>query len=330
MAKPPVQVLLPFRPLLKQIAESLHLTEPIYRFVDKLKNNVYVLIKDARKHKPFLYVGGEAGNVVDSCEKAAQKAVCYLIRKFHIVVEDISYCRHENVARCANLYRLKRVELSMSSKGKSNSLTVKKANTPQKEVSQFVCVDYVMLLEVIFRKIEISSTPIETIENGANRYTAWITITPKNLVCGKECIFSDDCESLAQAKQNLAKKVILFLVPLYNLEIIDANHSLLDRKYGEVLLALERESYLTAKERVLGIQEPIEPSLLLMEEECITPTGAAFRIPTMNSAPLPLKKRLSRPIEDIGTSVGNLGTKSRSFFVVPDNLETVFKRPKQL
>ncbi|KAL9231713.1 hypothetical protein vseg_006904 [Gypsophila vaccaria] len=218
----------------------------------------------------------------------------------------------------------------MSSKGKSNSLTVKKANTPQKEVSQFVCVDYVMLLEVIFRKIEISSTPIETIENGANRYTAWITITPKNLVCGKECIFSDDCESLAQAKQNLAKKVILFLVPLYNLEIVDANHSLLDRKYGEVLLALERESYLTAKERVLGIQEPIEPSLLLMEEECITPTGAAFRIPTMNSAPLPLKKRLSRPIEDIGTSVGNLGTKSRSFFVVPDNLETVFKRPKQL
>ncbi|KAL9224681.1 hypothetical protein vseg_000693 [Gypsophila vaccaria] len=318
MTTPPVQVVVPFQPLLKQITESLHLTEPKYKFLDEQKNNMYVIIKDIEKTKTFIYVGGEAGSVVDSCEKAAQKAVCDLVRKFDVIVENISYCRKENAARCVRLYKLKRVELELSSKSKLHSTAaVEKPNSSQKEGSQFVCMDYMMLLGVIFRKIEILSTPIETVEYAPNRYTSWITITPKNQNYGKKCIFSDDCETLSEAKQNLARKVILFLVPLCNLEIVDANYNLFDKKYGAVLLTLKRESYLTVKERVLGIQEPIESSLLLVEQDCITPTVVAFRIPNINPPPLPLKKRLTRPIEVFGTSVGNLGTKSRSFFWCP-------------
>ncbi|KAL9246822.1 hypothetical protein vseg_020313 [Gypsophila vaccaria] len=121
MATPPVQVVVPFQLLLKQITESLHLTEPTYKFLDERKNNVYVIIKDTKKNKMFLFVGGDAGSVVDSCEKAAQKVVCDLVRKFDLIVEDISYCRKENAARCARLYKLKRVEMELSSKGKLHS-----------------------------------------------------------------------------------------------------------------------------------------------------------------------------------------------------------------
>ncbi|KAL9233020.1 hypothetical protein vseg_008063 [Gypsophila vaccaria] len=293
MTTPLVQVVVPFQPLLKQITESLHLTESTYKFLDERKNNVYVIIKDTKKkNKTFLYVGGEVGSVVDSCEKAAKKAVCDLVRKFDLIVEDISYCRKENAARSARLYKLKRVELELSPKGKLHSnAAMEKPNSSQKEGRQFVCMDYIMLLGVIFKKIEILSTFIEIVEHAPNSYTSWITITPKNQNFGKECIFSDDCETLSEAKQNLARKVILFLVPLCNLETADANYSVFDKKYGEVLLALERERYLTVKERVLGIQEPIEPSLLLVEQDCITPTTAAFRIPNINPPLLPLKKK---------------------------------------
>ncbi|KAL9246172.1 hypothetical protein vseg_019741 [Gypsophila vaccaria] len=165
MATPPVQVVIPFQLSLKQITESLHLTESINKFLDECKNNVYVIIMNNKKYKPFLYMGGEAGSVVNSYEKAAQKAICDLVRKFDVIVEDISYCRKEIAAKCPALYKLKRVELELSSTGKLHStIAVEKPNISHKEGTQFVSMDYMMLLGVVFQKNEILSTPIEIVE----------------------------------------------------------------------------------------------------------------------------------------------------------------------
>ncbi|KNA19378.1 hypothetical protein SOVF_062160, partial [Spinacia oleracea] len=135
------------------------------------------------------------------------------------------------------------------------------------------------------------STPIETVEHAPGQLTAWFIVTPPTSLFDYECIFSDRCLTLATAKQNLAKKAIHYLMAVYSFDVVDANYNPSDSKFGVVLCTLERESYLTLKERVLGIEEELEPSLLLVEQDCITPWASAYRIPSIMSCPLPPTNR---------------------------------------
>ncbi|KAK9698156.1 hypothetical protein RND81_08G085700 [Saponaria officinalis] len=311
------RITIPFYPLLTQITEFLHFPEPVYQLLDESTNNALA----------YVYVGGEAETIGESCEKASQKAVRDLIKKNSVHVEDITSTRILALKKCADLYRLKRDELENLEKGKAKKQggngILDRNSVP------CVCVDYLSIVRTIFRNIETQSTPIETVECAPGQFVSLLTITPFNRVNLEECMFSDPFPGLVAAKQNLAKKIIAYLVPLYNIEVIDANYGAQNSTYSSVVCALERESYLTARERILGIKELMEPSVLLVEQDCVTPRPASYQIPTINSPPLPPKKRKYNIASDVHSAVGASGTKAPNYFSVPEELEMVFKRTKK-
>uniref|UniRef100_A0A803MAS5 Uncharacterized protein n=1 Tax=Chenopodium quinoa TaxID=63459 RepID=A0A803MAS5_CHEQI len=93
-----------------------------------------------------------------------------------------------------------------------------------------------------------------------------------------QCLFSDYCSSPVAAKQNLARKVVDYLSVVFNLEIMDANYRATTCRFDAVLSALGRESYLNVKERVLGNKEQLEPSLVLVKQDCIAQVGKDFQV----------------------------------------------------
>ncbi|KAK9690275.1 hypothetical protein RND81_09G117600 [Saponaria officinalis] len=318
-----------FSSLLKQILSVLKFPEPVFYFLDETKNNVYVSVKAETEHISYVYVGGESENIADSCEKASKTAVKDLIKKFGVRVKDITSARKSMLGKCANLYNLKRLELERTEKG-LEKVCVNEPLQREYDTSGTVCVEYMSILRKIFRTVKINCTPIETVETLPGVYVSWLTLTPSEKVVQSRCIFSDERPNPVAAKENLAQKVILYLVPLYNLEIVDANYDVAETKYGEVLCALERESYLTVKERVLGIKEAIEPSILLVEQDCITPRADVYRIPAINCPPLPPKKRYSRETKVGSSSANAYQADTLEHFSIPPELDTVFKRTKNM
>ncbi|KNA12352.1 hypothetical protein SOVF_126670 [Spinacia oleracea] len=152
-------------------------------------------------------------------------------------------------------------------------------------VFKSVTVDFMSVLRAVFRKVAICSTPIETLEHSPAKYTSWFTLKTQQKSFGFECIVGYCCPILFAAKQSLAKKALDYLAVPCNFEIIDANYNPVSLKFDALLCALERESCLTMKEHVLGIKEDMEPSLLLVEQGCLTPRGALYQIPTIASPP---------------------------------------------
>ncbi|KNA02738.1 hypothetical protein SOVF_215830, partial [Spinacia oleracea] len=323
----PTQVVIPFHPLLEQITTCLHFPAPVYHFLDMAKNNVYVTVKTNSGPIAYVYVGGEAAEVADSCEKAAQKAVRDLMKKFKVFVEDVTSRRSEVFARCAGLYRLKRNELEAVEKGAPKQPMPEELCEDVDGPVKFVSVDFMSVLRAVFRKVPIFSTPIETLEHTPTQYTSWFTLKTQRACFGFECIVSECCPTLAAAKQSLAKKALDYLMVACNFEVVDANYNPTESKFDALLCALERETCLTVKERVLGIKEDMEPSLLLVEQDCLTPRGALFQITTIASPPLPVKKRKSPASLRPSVVAASSSDVPLSFADLPD-LDTVFKRTK--
>ncbi|KAK9671400.1 hypothetical protein RND81_12G027600 [Saponaria officinalis] len=324
-----IKVTIPVYPLLQKIIVLLEFPEPEFRFLDENKNNAYVSVKADAENLSYVYTGGEAETIADSCEKASHRAVLDLMKKFGVSVEDITYARNYKIQECAYLYCLKRIELEKIERGKSNVCESKEELYPNVKPCKTVTVDYMPILRQIFRKVQVKSTPIETVEKIRGKFISWLTLTPSTRIAQAECIFSEDRLSLVEARESLAKKVIQYLVPLYNLEIVDANYDVKKQKHSEVISALVRESYLTVKERVLRIKEGVEPSALVIEEDCLTPKALAYQIPNANSPPLPSKKRYSRDYKKGETSTRNDEGMSSKLFDVLAEIETVFKRSKK-
>ncbi|XP_010686097.3 uncharacterized protein LOC104900381 [Beta vulgaris subsp. vulgaris] len=147
------------------------------------------------------------------------------------------------------------------------------------------------VLPMVVKHTQALLTPLESICFDGVKHTSWLTITCPHSAHGTACIFGNACASLAESKQSVAKKAITFMMHTYNFSIIDANYQAAD--YASILCALERESYLTTQERVLNIQEPIHPSPLVVDQDCLTPRGKQFQIPTMYHS-FPPKKRKAR------------------------------------
>ncbi|KAK9682416.1 hypothetical protein RND81_10G072500 [Saponaria officinalis] len=332
MVSTPTKISIPFHPLLKTITDYLQLPDPVYQFLDASKNNACVAVKTNCGPIAYNYVSGECRKIEESCDRAVQKAVHDLMKKYSVHVEDVTTIKKQIFGRCAYLYHLKRVVLERVEKG---VVEIPLRETFPKIVSgdsRFVSVDFVMVLRAVLKKLDNCSTPIETVEQDKGQFTSWFSIKPHtrnpSATCALQCIFGDSCPSLSEAKQNLSKKVITYLMAAYNFEVVNANYDPADSMADAIRYDLERESYLTVKECVLAIEEKVEPSLLLVEQDCLTPKGPAFRLPTTTSPPLPPKKRKMKT-SIVRPSVGTVSNISAPTFALPiQELETIFKRSK--
>uniref|UniRef100_A0A803MYD0 Uncharacterized protein n=1 Tax=Chenopodium quinoa TaxID=63459 RepID=A0A803MYD0_CHEQI len=169
-----------------------------------------------------------------------------------------------------------------------------------------IVVDFFVILRAIFRAVDIRCTPIETIEHSAKQYTSWFTIMPHRDGIGFRCLFSDYGSTVAEAKQSLARKAVDYLTDVFNLVIVDANY----------------------KERKLGIKEQLEPSTVLVEQDCLTPLGQEFQVPMSIPPVLPPKKRLLRHIYAETSPVAGGSCEMYSVFPVPEDFDGCFKRAK--
>ncbi|XP_074318893.1 uncharacterized protein LOC141655728 [Silene latifolia] len=281
----PNKITIPFHPLLKQIAAVLQFPEPVYHILDLSKNSAYVSVKTNLRDITFSYVGGRADTVEESCEVAAKKAVLNISKRWGVIVEDLTFVRYRCLDRCSRLYRLKRNELEDIVKGESRGdLEENVPDSPSR--IRHVSLDYVPLLRKIFNTIAVQATPLETLRHCAGRYTSWITIQPLFNNASKEVFIGPACDTLAHAKSELARKVIMYLIPAYNLEIVDANYGSRASKIALLLYNLEQESYLTIRARMTGIPDEPAYSCVLVEQDDMAFENAGAHIPTITPAPV--------------------------------------------
>uniref|UniRef100_A0A803MTU9 Uncharacterized protein n=1 Tax=Chenopodium quinoa TaxID=63459 RepID=A0A803MTU9_CHEQI len=328
MDLPPTQVMMPFRPLLKQITKYLNFPDPDYQFVDEPGSIAYVVVQTYCGPIASVYIGGYTSSIEESCEVAARKAVYDLMKKYEIVVEDVTYLRKQMYDRCGQLFWFKKEELERIEKEEHKVCMYEDLSFEAEKNHKKIVVDFVVVLREIFRAVEIRCTPIETIDHGPDQYTSWFTVMPHKEGIGFRCLFSEYCRTAAAAKQSLARKVVDYLSDVFNLVIVDANYKVTAARFDAILSTLERESYVSVKERVLGIKEELEPSTILVEQDCLTPLGQEFQVPVSIPPALPPKKRLLRHIYAETSPVADDGCKMVSVFPVPEDLAGYFKRAK--
>uniref|UniRef100_A0A803MJ22 Uncharacterized protein n=1 Tax=Chenopodium quinoa TaxID=63459 RepID=A0A803MJ22_CHEQI len=279
MDLPPTQVVMPFRPLLKQITNYLNFPDPDYQFVDEPGSIACVVVRRNCGPIASVYIGGYTSSIEESCEVPARKAVYDLMKKYEIVFEDVTYLRKQMYDRCGQLFWFKKEELERIEKEESKVCMNEDLCLGAEDNHKKIVVDFVVILRAIFKIVEIRCTPIETIEHSPDEYTSWFTVMPHKEGIGFRCLFSDYCRTVAVAKQSLARKAVDYLSDVFNLVIVDANYKVTTARFDAILCTLERESYLSVKERVLGIKEDLEPSTVLIEQDCLTPLGQEFQVP---------------------------------------------------
>uniref|UniRef100_A0A803N618 Uncharacterized protein n=1 Tax=Chenopodium quinoa TaxID=63459 RepID=A0A803N618_CHEQI len=104
MDAPLTQEVILFRPLLKQITECLDFTDPEYEYLNLQKSIACVAVRSERSVVPTVYLGGDTDNVDESCEIATKKVVYDLIKRYDIVVEDVTALHKQMYERCGRLY----------------------------------------------------------------------------------------------------------------------------------------------------------------------------------------------------------------------------------
>ncbi|XP_021740454.1 uncharacterized protein LOC110706808 isoform X1 [Chenopodium quinoa] len=139
-----------------------------------------------------------------------------------------------------------------------------------------------------------------------------------------ECIISDVCIGDAATKQNAAMKAVTFLQCKYKLDIIYLNYG--QQKYAGIKCSLARESYMSAQERVLGVQGTLHLAPFLDDRDCSTPRSLCNKIPSASLPPNTPRKRRARPTFK-RAGVANQPA-AINFVKVPSDLEVVFKRAK--
>uniref|UniRef100_A0A803NF03 Uncharacterized protein n=1 Tax=Chenopodium quinoa TaxID=63459 RepID=A0A803NF03_CHEQI len=249
MDAPLTQVVISFRPLLKQITECLDFPDPEYQYLNLRKSIACLDIRSKSSVVPTIYLGGDTDNMYE---------------------------------RCGRLYGYKKEDLEAINKGKSKVYFHGDISTEIGHNQRKVVIDFLEVLRSILSCVDVKCTPIEIIEQFRNQYVSWFTIIHHRNSSGFRCLFSDYCLSQAAAKQDLARKVVDYLIDVCNLEIVDANYRATTCRFDALLCVLERESYLSVKERVLGVKEKLEPSSGLVEQDCVVPVGGEFQVPISN------------------------------------------------
>ncbi|XP_074267321.1 uncharacterized protein LOC141590649 [Silene latifolia] len=190
--------------------------------------------------------------------------VLNISKRWGVIVEDLTFVRYRCLDRCSRLYRLKRNELEDIVKGESRGdLEENVPDSPSR--IRHVSLDYVPLLRKIFNTIAVQATPLKTLRHCAGRYTSWITIQPLFNNASKEVFIGPTCDTLAHAKSELDRKVTMYPIHAYNLEIVDANYGSRASKIALLLYNLEQESYLTIRARMTGIPDEPAYSCVLVE-----------------------------------------------------------------
>lgn len=89
----------------------MHFPNPIYDFVDLAQKIGCVTVVMECTSIGYVFVGGKATTLKESCKKAAEQAVRRLMKLYHVRVEDFNSDKKQMFERCAHLYYLKHVEL---------------------------------------------------------------------------------------------------------------------------------------------------------------------------------------------------------------------------
>ncbi|XP_074295825.1 uncharacterized protein LOC141623611 isoform X2 [Silene latifolia] len=323
------QIVIPFQGLLLQITKHLHFPTPKYKLIDVQTNSAVVLVYTDSGPEAYTYVGGPSLTIHKSCQKAAQIAVRDLMVRFNIWIEDISISKRREIDRCAGLYKLKRQEILNLSRGIVGRPLLEKLGRGAPIGSEQVIVDFTGILQLIISKCHIQSSDLETIAHGRSKYTAWMTLTSLKGSYDSQTFFSVLFDHIEDAVNSLAKTVIDYLIPIYNLEIIDANYNPKLTAYAAILCAPEMESYMAAKERFLGMEIMVPTPSLLPVKICSGEKDLGFKIPTMISIPVPPKKRPYKTASMQISVETKMQNGQRKIFKVPEELPTVFKRAKQ-
>uniref|UniRef100_A0A803MQU2 Uncharacterized protein n=1 Tax=Chenopodium quinoa TaxID=63459 RepID=A0A803MQU2_CHEQI len=234
----------------------LDFPDPEYQYLNLRKSIACVAVRSESSAIPTVYLGGDTVNVDESCEIAAKE----------------------------------KEELEAIEKGKSKVYFHGDISTGIGHNQRKVVIDFLEVLRSILSCVDVKCTPIEIIEQFPNQYVSWFTIIHHRNNSGFRCLFSDYCLSQAAAKQVLARKAVDYLIDVCNLEIVDANYRATTCRFDALLCVLERESYLSVKERVLGVKEQLEPSSGLVEQDCVVPVGGEFQVPISNLPVIAFRK----------------------------------------
>lgn len=287
----PVEIRMPFHPLLVSMTECLGYVQPLYLYTDVSNNRVSVCIRTLSKPVSYVYDGGEAATLEESCEKAAREAILDLKMRTDMYILDLTSRELDVIDRSTSLYKLKRVELERIEKGLSKVEFMEKEDGQSDGFSRVIQVDYVSILSVVLQCCDICSTTFEVLELGIGGFMAWFTLPPTAGGRLPKNLFGDYRHSRALAKQSLAVKVIEYLRPLYNFQVVDANYNPAEMKSHILACNVARDNYLAAKERILGVKKEVLNSPPMPDQECLTPTGSANQIPESKTLPHLVKKR---------------------------------------
>ncbi|XP_074293400.1 uncharacterized protein LOC141620425 [Silene latifolia] len=303
------QIVIPFQSLLLQMTKHLHFPAPKYKLIDVRTNSAAVLVYTDSGPEAYTY--------------AAQIAVRDLMERFNVWVEDISIFKRREFERCAGLYKLKRQELRNHSRGVVGLPLLEKLGRGAPIGSVPVIVDYNGILQLIICKCHIQCTGLEIVAHGRSKYTAWTTISSLKGSNDSKTFFSVRCDHIEDSKNSLAKTVIDYLIPIYNLEIIDANYNPKLTAYAAILCALEMESYLAAKERFLGMEIMTATPISLPVKICSPPKDLGIKLPTMIFIPVPPKKKPYKTASMQLSVETKMQSGHRKIFRVPEELPTI-------
>ncbi|KAL2899287.1 4-hydroxyproline 2-epimerase, partial [Bienertia sinuspersici] len=197
---------------------------------------------------------------------------------------------------------------------------VKKNNIYVEDVNLEVREQAERASELFRERVRSDCIHTETERFGEAEFIAWLTIICSGKMVSVRCITGDKVVSMIEAKQSVARKAILFLLNEYAFKIEDVNFHFLE--FVTFSFKLERESYLTIKERLYGVKENSTTTTVLQEEVLCTPHGVEFKILEFSVAPPPPKNRTmycsARGFSDI------IPTRVRPF-----ELNRVLKRKKR-
>uniref|UniRef100_A0A803LAA2 Uncharacterized protein n=2 Tax=Chenopodium quinoa TaxID=63459 RepID=A0A803LAA2_CHEQI len=311
------KIAIPFRPLLGQLIDCLNFPKPVYGFIDRDRNNACVRIRTECGKSEFVFFGGEANTVEESQERAAQKAVQKLMNQFGVRVNDFTSDRARMYQLCSKLFKHKVVELC-SEKGIVMPGAQKVLGKKPSGDVVHVTIDFVGFLGAVVTRTGAEVSPLETIWVENLGFVSWLTVSCPHNGGEMECIYSDACPELADARQKAAKRTIHYLVTKYNLEIIDANYGAILEKHV-ACSALKRRFY-QLKEHLTAREENFAT------DECLTSTSERFRIPEIGLPPAaPVKRRSVTALDAASSSTVRVAEPLVSG--IPE-LEIVWKRAK--
>ncbi|XP_021776452.1 uncharacterized protein LOC110740281 [Chenopodium quinoa] len=263
-------IFIPFVPLLERVTECLRFPKPVYGVSPGGRNSVYVRVRLETGPGCIYYLGGgEETTMEASREKAAQKAVQGLMKRYGVCVDDFTFEKVKMYELCGSLFARKCGVLDHDEKTTFKCFREEIIYGEALNGVVHVSMDYVSFLTDVVKKTAALIVSFETVSVECKGFMCWIMIS---FCCNGgdiECIFSDTCYEVGVAELQAAKKAICFLAHRFNLVIIDANYgNEMAAHVGDVMWS-ERCLYARAS---LMVEENIRSDVSAESScECFTP-----------------------------------------------------------